>query len=178
MRQFSKFSTAFSRVKELSAGSCFRVVICSLFFLICANTTQAKGFFFFSWGQEIYQVKELPKDYTIQTEEHGRTHVNLGVIYNEFSIFWIPIWNWDVDTYVLLPDNYDTLEKGSYVFYNIDNEQLREIRQKVGDLSDKPELSFWRSIGGKLLVAFLLLFLCGIFTPSTNEKEINTKENE
>lgn len=170
MRQFSKFSTAFSRVKELSAGSCFRVVICSLFFLTCANTTQAKGFFFFSWGQEIYQVKELPKDYTIQTEEHGRTHVNLGVIYNEFSIFWIPIWNWDVDTYVLLPDNSDDL------YYNIDKETYSEIRHIVGDLPANPKLSFWRSIGGKLVAFPLILFLLYLLSPSSNKREQESQE--
>lgn len=170
MRQFSKFSTAFSRVKELSAGSCFRVVICSLFFLTCANTTQAKGFFFFSWGQEIYQVKELPKDYTIQTEEYGRTHVNLGVIYNEFSIFWIPIWNWDVDTYVLLPDNSDDL------YYNIDKETYSEIRHIVGDLPANPKLSFWRSIGGKLVAFPLILFLLYLLSPSSNKREQESQE--
>lgn len=157
-------------MKELSAGSCFRVVICSLFFLICANTTQAKGFFFFSWGQEIYQVKELPKDYTIQTEEHGRTHVNLGVIYNEFSIFWIPIWNWDVDTYVLLPDNSDDL------YYNIDKETYSEIRHIVGDLPANPKLSFWRSIGGKLVAFPLILFLLYLLSPSSNKREQESQE--
>ncbi len=141
-----------------------------MFFLTCANTTQAKGFFFFSWGQEIYQVKELPKDYTIQTEEHGRTHVNLGVIYNEFSIFWIPIWNWDVDTYVLLPDNSDDL------YYNIDKETYSEIRHIVGDLPANPKLSFWRSIGGKLVAFPLILFLLYLLSPSSNKREQESQE--
>ena len=177
MRNISQYIPMRLGMKKRTIGSCLRVAIGSLFFLACANTTQAKGFLFFSWGTEVCQVHELPKDYMIETSEYGKIHVNIGVIYDEFSIFWIPTWNWNVDTYVLLPDNYDTLNKGNYVFYNIDKEELSKIRQMVGDLPEKPELSFWRSIGGKLITfPVILYFLFLLLSPSKNDKENNVQE--
>lgn len=177
MRKISKYSPIRLGMKKQTIGSCLRIAVCSLFFLACANTTQAKGFLFFSWGTEVYQVHELPENYTIQTTEYGTIHVNLGVVYDEFSIFWIPTWNWNVDTYVLLPDNYDTLDKGKYVFYNIDAEELSKIHQIVGDLPEKPKLSFWRSIGGKL-ITFPLILLClyGLLPASNKDKKETEKE--
>ena len=153
-----------------------RIAVCSFFFLFCINTAQSRGILFFGWGSEIYTIKELPEDYLIQTKEYGEIHANLGVAYKEFSLFWIPIWNWDVNEYILLPDNFKSLDKGKYVFYNIDAGELRRIQQLVGDLPETPKLSFWRSFGGKLVfLPFILLILYGLFAPSTNSEE--TEEN-
>ena len=162
-------TTSFGK-KALATDNFLRMAVCSFFFLFCVNTAQSKGIpLFFNWGTEICVVKEMPDDYMIQTTDYGVIHVNLGVAYNEFSLFGIPLWNWDVEKYILLPDNYDSLDKGNYVFYNIDAEELRRIKQLVGDLPETPELSFWRSYGGKLIfLPFIILLLIGLFTPSNN----------
>lgn len=132
--------------KTLSAGYFLRMVVCSFFFLLCANSAQAKGVpLFLSWGTEISIVKEMPEDYMIRTTDNGVVHVDLGVVYDELSLFGIPLWNWNVEKYVFLPDNYDSLRDGNYVFYNIDADELRAVEQFVGNLPEKPELSFWRS---------------------------------
>ena len=178
MRILSWFKMMRYRKMILTTDYFLRIAVCSFFFLFCINTAQSRGFLFFSWGSEIYTVKELPEDYMIQTNEYGKIHANLGVAYKEFSLFWIPFWNWDVVDYILPPDNYMTLDKGKYVFYNIDAEELRRIQQLVGDLPETPKLSFWRSYGGKLVfLPFILLFLYGLFAPSTNSEETE-KNNE
>ncbi len=66
-----------------------------------------------------------------------------------------------------MPDNYDSLRDGNYVFYNIDADELRAVEQFVGDLPEKPELSFWRSYGGKLIfLPFILFLLYALVAPS------------
>ena len=178
MNLLSRFKFMRYGKKVLATDYYLRMTVCSFFFLFCATTAQSRGFFFFSWGTEIYIVKELPEDYKIKTAEYGEIHTNLGVAYNEFSLFWIPLWNWDVEKYILLPDNYETLDKGKYVFYNIDAEEFRYVQQMVGDLPETPKLSFWRSYGGKLIfLPFVLLFLIALFTPSTNKEETKESNN-
>ena len=159
--------------KALSTGNFLRMVVCSLFFVFGVNAAQSKGIpLFLNWGTEVFVVKEMPEDYMIRTTDYGVIHVNLGVAYDEFSIFGIPLWNWNVEKYILLPDNYDSLDDGNYVFYHVDAEELRRAEQFVGDLPETPELSFWRSYGGKLIfLPFILLILYGLFTPSNNTEE-------
>jgi hypothetical protein len=173
MRVLSMFKTMSCGKKALSADYLLRIAVCSFFFLFCANTAQSKGIpLFLNWGTEVYIVKEMPDDYMIQTTEYGAIHVNLGVAYDELSLFGIPLWNWNVEKYILLPDDYDTLDKGNYVFYNIDAGELRRVQHFVGELPEVPELSFWRSYGGKLIFLLLiLLLLYGLFSPSTDTEE-------
>ena len=141
------------------------LIVFSMVVLSC----NARGFFFFSTGTEVYQVKELPDNYKIQTADNGEIHVNLGVIYKEFSIFGLPVWNWEVDKYVYLPDNYESLDSDNIVYYKVEYGDFLKIKQIVGHLPEKPELSFWRSYGGKIIFVPLLLFLQMIFFGSGGE---------
>lgn len=192
MKLFSRLIIMYKK-KNYPKVSYLRIAICSILFFICANTTYAKGFLFFSWGTETYVVHELPADYIIQTE-YGNRHANLGVVYQEFSLFGIPIWNWDVNGYILLPDDYNTMEKGCIVYYNLNAKEFQKIESIVGNLQGTPQLSFWRSYGGKLiflpfLLPFLLAILSGISeqlgtylspserTEDNNACSVQTKEN-
>ncbi len=77
------------------------MAVCLFFFLFCANTAQAKGIpLFFNWGTDVCVVEELPDDCRIQTADNGVVHVDLGVVYDELSLFGIPLWNWNVEKYV------------------------------------------------------------------------------
>ena len=82
------FRTVSLGKKAPSTGYSLRMVVCSFFFLLCANSAQAKGIpLFHSWGTEINIVKEMPEDYVIRTTDYGGIHANLGVAYDEFALF-------------------------------------------------------------------------------------------
>jgi len=73
----------------------------ALFF--AANTASARGIIFYSNGEKVEAVKQLPDSAIINDE-----HVNLGVMYKQFSIFWIPMWNYGETKFVLINDKKDT----------------------------------------------------------------------
>lgn len=124
---------------------------------ISVNHVNARPLFIFQYGDAVSVIKELPEDYTIATTD-GDIHVDLGTIYKKFSIFWIPVWNWNVDKYVLLPDDYDKDDK-NIKYYDVDEEELSKLRNVVGELPDKPELSFWKRFGGKLIILLIIALM-------------------
>jgi len=117
----------------------------AMFFSV--SSVSAKGIIFYSNGEKIEVVKKLPDDAVMDDGEH----VNLGVMYNQFSIFWIPMWNYGETKYVLINDAKDT-------YYDLDAEDLEMIRSDFNvKISDKPSIGFWNKIGGKLIWGLLIV---------------------
>ena len=48
-------------------------------------------------------------------------HVNLGVMYEQFSIFWIPMWNYGETKFVLVNDKKDT-------YYDLSAEEIQTLK--------------------------------------------------
>jgi len=115
----------------------------ALFFT--ASTVSAKGVILYSNGPKIDVVQQLPAEITINKE-----HVNLGVMYKQFSIFWIPIWNYGTTEYVLINDKEDT-------YFDVDAKELETLRTKFNvTIAETPSISFWNKIGGKILILALI----------------------
>ena len=118
----------------------------------------------YSNGEKVEVVKELPEDAVLDGE-----HVNLGVMYNQFSIFWIPMWNYGETKYVLLNDAKDT-------YYDLDAEDLEMLRSEFNiKISDKPSIGFWNKIGGKIiwiLVIALVIFVYWVTRKDNEDAEI------
>jgi len=83
-------------------------------------------------------------------------HVNFGVAYEQFSIFWIPVWNYGTTYYAFISSNGKTI-------YEVDEEYMEELAEEYGiDFSSGPKISFWNKIGGKLVwIAILFLIFFG-----------------
>lgn len=114
---------------------------------------------FYSNGNTITTVKELPytEDFDFETRNGTTKHVDLGVMHQEFAIFGIPVWNYGDYKYVLFHDN-----GNNYNYTELDKDGIETMRSLVGDMSDTPELPFWNTIGGKLLVlGVIVLFIVG-----------------
>ena len=120
--------------------------------LFTANTVSAKGVILYSNGEKIEVKEELPD--TAILDNH---HVNLGVMYEQFSIFWIPIWNYGEIKYVLINDNKDT-------YYDLETEDLEDIKTMFEvDIPEKASIGFWNKIGGKLVwIVVILIFFVGV----------------
>jgi hypothetical protein len=110
----------------------------ALFFT--ASPVSAKGVIIYSTGEKVEIFKELPDDATIDD-----AHVNLGVMYEQFSIFWIPIWNYGETKYVLINDQEDT-------YWDVDTETIEQLRTEFNvDVPEKPSIGFWNKTGGKII---------------------------
>jgi hypothetical protein len=135
------------------------------FFTFCLiNSAQAKGIpipVSFG-GEKINEILNLPNDST--TMYSNGSYLNIACIYKQFSILWIPIWNWD--------EEYCISIEGSKDHYGekIDKERAEEIA-KIYDLKlPSASPSFWNKFGGKLIIlALLALILSGAFSKKSKK---------
>jgi len=136
--------------------------------LFAANTASAKGVIIYSNGEKIELAKELPADVTIDG-----THVNLGVMYDQFAIFWIPMWNYGETKFVLVNDKKNT-------YWDVDEETIEILKTDFNvEISEKPTIGFWNKIGGKLIWgALILLAIWGWWSSRNDEDEDDVKETE
>ena len=95
-------------------------------------------------GEKISLVEELP-DFQVKGEQ-----VDACVVYKQFAILWVPLWNWDAQ--------YIFAEEGAeYGFGLIDKGLLTQLEEKYGEAADA--IPYWDKIGGKLLLPIILFLL-------------------
>ena len=83
-----------------------KVLLALTFFgalFLTTTTASAGGVIIYSNGEKVEVVSKLPAEAVIDN-----SHVNLGVMYEQFAIFWIPVWNYGDVKYVLINDKGDT----------------------------------------------------------------------
>ena len=116
-------------------------LFCALFF---TSNSASAAVILYSNGEKIDVVMELPDSAVIDNQ-----HVNLGVMYNQFSLFWIPLWNYGETRFVLINDKED-------YYYDLDAEDIQMIEDEFGvDVPEKPKIDSWNKIGGKLVLIAL-----------------------
>lgn len=139
--------------------------------LLALQTSKARGIIFYSAGEEIEKVYDLPQseEYQIQASDGQWYHADLGVMHEQFSLFWIPLWNYGEETYVLFTDkkvgNYDM------TYVDLTDEEIQYLHEEFG-VPLTPSLPFWDVYGGKL-VAIAIIALIILYTKLKNKKEEN-----
>ncbi len=129
--------------------------------IFSTTTTATAATIVYSNGETLTTVQKLPAEYCWDDGEH----FNLGVKHSQFSIFWIPIWNYGNHEYVLVNDAKDTYDNSNMA------EVIDTLRDDGYKIPEKPILNFWNRIGGKIvgtLVVLLVLFGASWFTGLKN----------
>ncbi len=131
-------------------------------FVLTATTVSARGVIVYSNGEKIEVTQKLPEDVMLIEDEH----VNVGVMYKQFSIFWIPMWNYGETVHVLVNDAKDT-------YWDLTAEEVAFVNEEYGlAIPEVPRIGFWNKIGGKLIWgAVILLALWGWWIGRKNKKE-------
>ncbi len=126
------------------------------FILVSTTSASAKGIpIVYSNGPKCTMTTQLP-----DSVEIDGTHVNFGVKFDQFSIFWVPMWNYGTTEYVLLNDKKDT-------YYDLDKDDLAYLKETYQIETDKdPSIPFWDKIGGKFIWGGVLLFVIWGMLPS------------
>jgi len=138
-----------------------------LLFLFAIQANAKKRIPFCAPCEYLETVKYLPLDSGFETET-GEP-LNVGYKYEQFNLFWIPIWNKEGE-YCFTNASEDT-----YFDMNIMDKALLTTTYPNLDLTESP-LGFWSRIGGKLFILLLLGFsFYGIFLKL---KEPSDKESE
>jgi hypothetical protein len=131
-----------------------RVLFLGSLLLLWAGAAQAAHLpVFAQWGGEkIIKAVELPRSAIFQLRDG--THVDAGYRYKQVSVFFVPLWNYDVAWcgYVGSDDKY----------VDVSREQLEQLAALANvSLPKSPDLPFWDVFGGKLLLATLVLGYLG-----------------
>lgn len=112
-------------------------------------------------GETVTKVLDLPttEEFQIQTEDGMWHHANLGILHDQFSLFYIPLYNYGIEKYVLYTD--EKVGEYDYTYADLSREEIRYIQDEVEEIPLKPELPFWDVWGGKILawVIFQVLYL-------------------
>lgn len=118
--------------------------------------------------EKIATVQDLPDEENLK--EAG-SYLNLGYMYKEYGILFIPAWN-EKGRYVLTNED-------ESVYYDLKEEELNELAKKYNvELSSNP-LSFWKKIGGKIIYIILIaLIVYGYFSKDEEEEVKNVVEED
>jgi hypothetical protein len=135
-----------------------------------AEARRKSGFFSFG-GEAMSKVQDFPDTETFQLEDG--TYVDAGCIYKQVSILFIPIWNYEIRWCGY------TGEDGTYL--ELTKEELDGMAKEANvTLAETPSLSFWDSIGGKLVFLVVIggLIAFGIFSSDDEEEEEEAPKTE
>ena len=134
-------------------------------FLFIAQTISAGGIIVYSNGLT-YEIKEkLPEDITI-----SGSHVDFGISYEQFSLMWIPVWNYGSVEYAFI-------DKANKMIYDVTEEDADFLKEEFGiDISKSPQIGFWNAFGGKLIFGAIIAFF--IWSSLAGKKEEKEKEEK
>ena len=134
-----------------------------LFFM--ANNASAKIVFLYSNGEKVDLVEKLPEDAMLDNE-----HVNLGVMYSQFSMFWVPLWNYGETKYVLINDRKNT-------YFDLSAEDLEIIKSDYNiDIPENYTIGFWDRVGGKLVLCAIIIIIAILWIRSRSDNKTETQE--
>ena len=106
----------------------------------------------YSDGEEIEKVKDLPlrEEFMIIANDGRAYHADLGILHEQFSLFYIPLINYGTERYVLYTDQ----KIGEYdqTYWELSREEIAYLQSEIGGIPSTPQLPFWDKWGGKLLL--------------------------
>lgn len=139
-------------------------IILFIFIVFCfaiSQNIEAKGVIIYHNGPNLETVEKLPTDAKLD----DGTHFNLGLMYDQFGLFWMPVWNYSDAKYVLVSDDEKT-------YYELDKAQLDELSKEFNiQLKDNPSPSLWNRIGLKPVIVLLVVAIIWGYLPSKKKKE-------
>ena len=119
------------------------------FLFCCVVENAGLAFFYEHGGEKIIEVKILP--YTDEYTNSFGNHVNIGCIYKQFKIMFIPVWNYDIRWCA-----YSTVDEVKYG--ELTKSDIDEIANSANiTLPANPPIPMWDSYGGKLVFAGILV---------------------
>jgi hypothetical protein len=132
-----------------------------------SQSAEARKSGFFSFGGEaMSKIVDFPDTEAFQLEDG--TYVDAGCIYKQVSILFIPVWNYDIRWCGYTGDD------GTY--FEANKEQLDLMAKEANVvLPETPSLSFWHTIGGKLV---FLIVIGGFIAYSVLSSDDEEEEEE
>ncbi len=118
---------------------------------------------YYSNGEELKVIHELPED----AVDSDGMHYNVGIHYESFALFGMPVWNYGDYKYVLVND-----AENKYI--ELSDEEFQQMKETYSlDLDEKPSLPLMTQIGLKPVVVIILgLMIYGMFVKDDEEQQV------
>lgn len=141
--------------------------VLGLMFSLSSLSVSARATIIYGNGPEFQELTVLPD--SVKMDGH---HVNYGIAFEQFALFYIPIWNYGEPEFAVYAD-------GNSTIYSLEHEDLEYLQQEYGVAIDEAslKLSFWNRFGGKLVVlGVLVIALLGyLWTRRGDEEGVATE---
>ncbi len=103
-------------------------LLAACFLILFSTRVDAKPMII-GWGEKIAEVSDLPKDF----EKPG---YKIGLHYNSFRVFFIPVVTWDKKLVVYSDDKNE--------YFDLDTDDVAKLEASTGSLSSKGGIgAFW-----------------------------------
>ena len=125
-----------------------KFLLFSVLLVIVIPMANARGAIIYSNGVTVDKVMDLPQrdEFTIGDDYGNWYHADLGIMHDQFSLFWIPLYNYGENQYVLYRK-----DNNEYLYAPLSKNDIRELRKEFSGIPLTPQLPFWSKWGGKLL---------------------------
>lgn len=132
---------------------------CMLFFTSLSVNAKGGIPILYSEGDDVVKVLELPQseEFQIQADNGQLYHADLGILHEQFSLFFIPLFNYGTERYVLYTDT--KIGEYDFTYADLDREDIKYLQSQFAGIPNVPELPFWDAWGGKILAAILILLV-------------------
>ncbi len=129
---------------------------------VCSTQASARGVIVYHLGEDLKITQKLPAECIGE----DNMHYNLGVHYESFGLFWMPVWNYGEYKYALINDKEDT-------YIDLTLEEAKAFGKKYKfDVPDQPQLPLLTQIGLKpIIVILIILAIIGLFKKKKKEEE-------
>ena len=136
------------------------------FTLIISSISYSKGAVPYCSGCEYVElIQDLPNDDDLYSAEYD-AHLDVGFIYKQFWLVWIPIWNYDGQYCFKLEGTEDT-------YFEMSEEDKTWLTENYDvDFSSTNPISFWNKIGGKLLLILILIGAVAYYAMGGDDDEV------
>lgn len=119
--------------------------------LLSPSRVDARPVLFSLGGETTHKVADFPDTEEFQTAD-GWYFVDAGIVYKQITVFFLPLWNYDVRWAGHIPN--------SSRYVDLTRSELEELATRANiALPQDPELPLWDRIGGKLVLVLLLVAL-------------------
>ncbi len=139
-------------------------VVATLFSMFQPQEAQARIKIGYSTGPTTESIHKFEEPIVVDYKNYG----DLGVIFEQFSIMGIPIWNYGVDPTYVLYNEYNL----SISYLELSTEDIHELCEVYDiEVDSEPSLSFWNKFGGKLIILLIIIAVVAYYALKSDDDD-------
>jgi len=125
-----------------------KILFITLLFFTIGTLQKAHAVVIYHNGNTFVTTEKLPADEVVNGQ-----HVNFGVAFEQFGLFWLPLWNYGEVKYALISDN----EENAWI---LADDEVAHLKEEYNlQIAAMPSIPLWHQIGLKPVILLLIIFI-------------------